>query len=190
MLACPAAITAMPLADRLASCTIHGSAAARIVARGALRCERLARGFDRAEAGLAAHLGHARIAVPASALEHRFAAQRARDPRGRARFDCWRAPCSRRVGRGCEALRRVASSGDRSGPGTLRRLFAALAIMVRGVAPLLTSNSRKTCARRAAIGRGIAFLPTLKRVEDLLVQVYGPDWLPALEAAAARGRKH
>lgn len=31
----------------------------------------------------------------------------------------------------------------------------------------------------------IAFAPKLKRVEDLLVKVYGPKWLPALEAAAA-----
>ena len=32
----------------------------------------------------------------------------------------------------------------------------------------------------------IAFLPKLKHVKELLVTVYGPDWLPALEAAAKR----
>jgi hypothetical protein len=31
----------------------------------------------------------------------------------------------------------------------------------------------------------IEFAPKLKRVQKLLVAVYGPDWLPALEAAAA-----
>jgi hypothetical protein len=32
----------------------------------------------------------------------------------------------------------------------------------------------------------LAFAPKLKRVQDLLVTVYGEDWLPALEAAAKR----
>jgi hypothetical protein len=32
----------------------------------------------------------------------------------------------------------------------------------------------------------IAFLPRLKRIEDLLVMVYGQNWLPRLEAAAAK----
>jgi hypothetical protein len=56
-------------------------------------------------------------------------------------------------GRGCEALRGVASSGDRSGPGTLRRLFSGLPASLRSVAPLLRSDSRNICARPAAIGR-------------------------------------
>ncbi len=56
-------------------------------------------------------------------------------------------------GRGCEALRGVASSGDRCGPGTLRRLFLVVAASVRGVAHHLASDSRNACARRAAIGR-------------------------------------
>jgi hypothetical protein len=55
-------------------------------------------------------------------------------------------------GRGCETLRGVASSGDRSGPGTVRRLFPDLAASVRGARFLLSSDSRKVCARRAAIG--------------------------------------
>jgi hypothetical protein len=32
----------------------------------------------------------------------------------------------------------------------------------------------------------IAFAPQLKHVQELLVTIYGPDWLPALEAAAKR----
>ena len=43
MLACPAAIAAMPLADRLASRAVHGGTAARIVARGAWAASPLAR---------------------------------------------------------------------------------------------------------------------------------------------------
>jgi hypothetical protein len=35
----------------------------------------------------------------------------------------------------------------------------------------------------------LAFLPKLTHVHDLLVKVYGPNWLPALEAAAMRARK-
>jgi hypothetical protein len=56
-------------------------------------------------------------------------------------------------GRGCEALRGVASSGDRSGPEMLRRLFTLLAERARGAAPLLAIDSRNACARRAAIGK-------------------------------------
>lgn len=36
----------------------------------------------------------------------------------------------------------------------------------------------------------IAFAPRLKYVQDLLVTVFGPDWLPALEAAAIRPRNN
>jgi len=37
----------------------------------------------------------------------------------------------------------------------------------------------------------IEFVPKMKRVRELLVAVYGPDWLPALEAAAKRAsEKH
>ena len=64
---------------------------------GSLRCERLARRFDRAETMLAPCLRHARLAMTAPALEHRLAAHRARDRIGRARFDGRRAPCSRCV---------------------------------------------------------------------------------------------
>jgi hypothetical protein len=64
MLACPAPIAAMALADRLASRTVHGGAAPWIVARRTLRCERFARGFDRAEAVLAACLRHAGFGTP------------------------------------------------------------------------------------------------------------------------------
>jgi hypothetical protein len=56
-------------------------------------------------------------------------------------------------GRDCEALRGVASSGERAGAETLRRLFPDLAARGRGAAPLLARASRKVCARRAAIGR-------------------------------------
>lgn len=35
----------------------------------------------------------------------------------------------------------------------------------------------------------IAFAPKLKHVQELLVAVHGSNWLPALEAAAARKRK-
>lgn len=35
----------------------------------------------------------------------------------------------------------------------------------------------------------LAFAPKLKHVEDLLVQVYGPNWLSALEKAALRRQK-
>lgn len=34
----------------------------------------------------------------------------------------------------------------------------------------------------------LAFAPRVKHVEDLLVTIYGPDWLPPLEAAARRAR--
>jgi hypothetical protein len=56
-------------------------------------------------------------------------------------------------GRGCEALRGVASSGDRSGPEMLRCLFPDLAASVRGDALLLNSDSRKVCVSPAAIDR-------------------------------------
>jgi hypothetical protein len=35
----------------------------------------------------------------------------------------------------------------------------------------------------------IAFAPQLKHVQGLLVALYGPNWLPALEAAAARAAR-
>ena len=35
----------------------------------------------------------------------------------------------------------------------------------------------------------IAFAPQLKHVQELLVTIYGPDWLPALEAAAKRAAR-
>jgi hypothetical protein len=63
MLASPAAIAAMALADRVASRVIYGSATARIVAGCSLRCERLASGCNRAETVLAPRLWHARIAM-------------------------------------------------------------------------------------------------------------------------------
>ena len=36
----------------------------------------------------------------------------------------------------------------------------------------------------------IVFAPKLQHVQDLLVTVYGSNWLPALEAAAARKRNN
>ena len=79
MLARPAAIAPMDFADRLAARAIHVGAAAWIISRGSLRCERLTRSFDRAEAVPAPRLGHARVAVTATPLERQLAAQRARD---------------------------------------------------------------------------------------------------------------
>ncbi|MFY9738284.1 MAG: hypothetical protein WAK11_04440 [Candidatus Cybelea sp.] len=35
----------------------------------------------------------------------------------------------------------------------------------------------------------IAFAPRLKHVQELLVTIYGPDWLPSLEAAARRAAR-
>jgi hypothetical protein len=79
MLARSAAIAAMPLADCLASRVIPRGIAARIVARSGLCGERFARSLDRAESVFAARFWHARLAVPAPALEHRLATQRACD---------------------------------------------------------------------------------------------------------------
>jgi hypothetical protein len=59
----------MAFADRLASHLVYGCAAARIVARRGLCSEGFARGGDRAETMLAPRLWHARIAMPAPALE-------------------------------------------------------------------------------------------------------------------------
>jgi hypothetical protein len=78
VLARPVAIAAMALADSLASRLIRCSTAARIVAGCRLCCEGFARSFHRAEAMLASRFGHAVLAMPAPALEHRLAAQRAR----------------------------------------------------------------------------------------------------------------
>ncbi len=77
--ASPAAIAAVPLADCFASHAIHRSAATRIGARSCLRRKRLAGPLDSAETVLAPRLGHARLAVSPPALEHRLAAERARD---------------------------------------------------------------------------------------------------------------
>jgi hypothetical protein len=71
-----AAIAAMTFADRLASCAIHDSFAPPIVPRCGLCCERLTSCFDRTEAVLASCFGHARIAMPASALNHHHALTR------------------------------------------------------------------------------------------------------------------
>src|SRR5579863_6695343 len=78
MLARPAAISAMSLADRFGSRPVHGNAAAWIVAGCGLGGECLAGRGNRAEPMLAPCLWHARIAMPAPALEHRRAAHRAR----------------------------------------------------------------------------------------------------------------
>jgi hypothetical protein len=84
MFARPVAIAAMPFADRFASRAVRGSTSTRITPGSALRFERLAGYFDRAQAMLASSLGRARIAVPAPALEHRLAAHRARGWKDRA----------------------------------------------------------------------------------------------------------
>ena len=133
--------------------SVHGRAAARIVAlrQFALRapCERpRSRG------------AHARAAPWACTPRNDGACACAPARRtSRTRLD-WpgalrRLACAMlRVayGRGCEALRGVASSGDRSGRV---RCGVAPAIIARGARPcaLSTSDSRKACARRAAIGR-------------------------------------
>ena len=97
MLASPAAIAAVSVADRLATRKVHVGLAPWIVTCGSLGCEHFASCFDRSQALLAPGLRHARIAVAAPALEHRLAAQRARDRIGWARFYGRRAPCSRCV---------------------------------------------------------------------------------------------
>ena len=55
----PIRFSLRPFADRLASCPVHCSAAARIVARSRLRCEGLACGLDRAKTALATCHRHA-----------------------------------------------------------------------------------------------------------------------------------
>ncbi len=67
-----------------------------------------------------------------------------------------------------EALRGVASSGDAPFPAATP-LFPALAASVRGDAPLLTSDSRKFCARRAP-DRAQAFAPVRQRECELMRQ--------------------
>jgi hypothetical protein len=74
MLARPAAIAAVCVADCLASRTVYGGAAPWIVARFGLHGECLASRGDRAEAMLAARYRHARLAMTTPALEHRLAA--------------------------------------------------------------------------------------------------------------------
>src|ERR1700729_2315620 len=78
MLARPTTIAAMPLGDCLGTHAIDLAAPPRVIASCGLCCEGLARRLDRAESMLAADLRHARLAVPAPALEHRLAAHRAR----------------------------------------------------------------------------------------------------------------
>jgi hypothetical protein len=68
MLARPAAIAAMLLANRFASRAVHRSAPAWIVARGGLRCERFTRRFDRAEAMLPPGSARMRGRAPAMPL--------------------------------------------------------------------------------------------------------------------------
>jgi hypothetical protein len=68
MLARPAAIAAVPFADRFASGVVYGNAAARIIPRCALGCERFACGFDCTEAMLAPRFRHARLAMPTPTL--------------------------------------------------------------------------------------------------------------------------
>ena len=106
MLARPAAIAAVSVANRLASRFIHDSAAARIDASGSVRCEHFASLCDRAQSVLAPCFRHAGIAMAAPALEDRFAAHRARGRIGRARFDGWRAPCARCIRSRLPALAR------------------------------------------------------------------------------------
>jgi hypothetical protein len=74
MLARPATIALVRLGNGFASRLIYGGIAARVVAGGALCRERFASSDDRAEAMLAPSLRHARIAMPAPALEHRLTA--------------------------------------------------------------------------------------------------------------------
>ena len=126
MLARPAAIAAMPFADRLASRAVHGGTAARIIACRSLRCERLARCVDRAETMLAPRLRHARLAMTAPALEHRLAAHRARERIGRARLR--RLACAMHAlhtaaaARPCEALRAAAIAPEQERCGAYSRL--------------------------------------------------------------------
>ncbi len=62
----------MPLCDRSGSRPVHGTAAG-IVALGSLRCERLARGLDRAQATLAPCFWHACLAMATPAPAYSFA---------------------------------------------------------------------------------------------------------------------
>src|SRR5580692_348087 len=73
MLARPAAIAAVRVADRLAPRSVHDGAASRIVAGRGLRCEHFASRFHRTEPMLAPRFRQARIAMPAPSLEHRLA---------------------------------------------------------------------------------------------------------------------
>jgi hypothetical protein len=79
MLARPAAIAVVPLADGRASRAVHRGAAPRIVARGSLRCGRFASHFDRAQAVFTPCFRHACLAMTAPSLQNRLAAQRALD---------------------------------------------------------------------------------------------------------------
>ena len=105
-------------------------------------------------------------------------------------------------GRGCEALRGVASSGDRADPGTLRRLFLLLAARMRGDTPLLTSDSRKIWALQEKFfasgiftlddrvgfsldGRPEVALPA-KGVEPVSVTAYFPHLTPGRHYIAIR----
>jgi hypothetical protein len=74
-------------------------------------------------------------------------------------------------GRGCEALRGVASSGDR-GAGTVARRVLRFHGLHDNIAHMLEDCLTVTAKPR--------------HVEDLLTTMYGPDWLPKLEGAAKR----
>ena len=239
MLARPAAVAAVPLADRLTSRSVNGGAAPRVVAGRGLRCERLARGFDRSKAMFAPSLRHARVAVPTPALEDRLAAHRARDQRARPRFDGWRlrdTRAQRRVGnaaacacgearpfaliRGrlppiCFRCERLAHGrepydlnhvfGKRNSPLTIRYPVndhrAVFNVKQLDWTPESLENPNgdpllEALARFHGLDNNvvhmladcIAFAPKLKRVQDLLVTVSGPNWREKLEAAAARKR--
>ena len=87
----------MPFADRLASRVVGAQAAPGVVSCSGLRCERLARFGDCAQAMLPARLGHAPLAVPAPTLEHGRATQLAGARRSCEGFGARRAPGLTRV---------------------------------------------------------------------------------------------
>jgi hypothetical protein len=153
MLARPAAIATMPFADRLASRAVHVGAAPWVVASFGLRGERPASRFDRSQPMSRRSFGiHAsqwrrlRLSTGSPHIAHAIALA------GRASTVGVRHT---RVayGRGREALRGVAHSGDGSDAEAIRRFRCSFTDRLRGAAPLVTRDSRKLCARRAAIGR-------------------------------------
>jgi hypothetical protein len=149
----PAAVAAVPVRDRFAARLIHSRAAARIGGRRGLRCERFASRGDRAQTMLAPCLRYARFAVASPALEHRLAAHRARGRNGRTRFDGRRTPRARCIRPRLRGLARRCEQRRSLWTGNATAFISSFSRGVRGAAPLLTSDLRNVCARRAATGR-------------------------------------